>query len=159
MKYTKLVAAFVLLAVMTMALSCGGGSSSVDTALSQMEKAMEKVEKNKTSMTEADWKALEADLEQPAKILEEAMEGNSIGAMARLRIAAAMMRYVALLSEAALHTVTDSLNVHMEELNEKMEEINLADSLSIVGDQLKDALNSEELKNAIEELQNAQRKL
>ena len=159
MNYTKLIAAFALLAVMTMAISCGGGSSSVDAALSQMEKAMDKVEENKTSMTEADWKALAAELEQPAKILEEAVESNSLGAMARLRITAAMMRYVAILSEAALHTVTDSLNVHMEEFNEKMEEMNLSDSLSIVGDQLKEALNSEELKNAVQELQNAQRKL
>ena len=141
MKTTKtIIAATMLLAIMTMAVSCGG-SSPVDSALSKMEKAMDKVEKNKTSMTDADWKELNAELEETCKILEQALESNDVGVMKKLKISAVVLRYGLVVGEAALHTAVDSLNRQMEE--------------SGANDQLKEALNSDELKNAMEELQKA----
>ena len=140
MKVTKSIVAFALLAVMMMAVSCGGGSSSsVNSAISQMEKAIDKVEKNKASMTEADWKALEAELEEPAAILEAALESNSVGAMDKLKITAISLRYVAILSEAALSTINDSLSVFNEQLQEQ--------------------LNSDEMKDALKELEKGAKEL
>ena len=146
MKNIRTIAALALLAVMTLAMSCGGRGSSVDAALSQIEKAMDKVAENKTSMTEADWEMLGEELEQPAAILKDALESNDVSAMQKIKITAAMLRYTAVVSEAALHTVTDSLKI-------KMEEAHFADSLSAATDQLQKALNSDEMKEAMKELQ------
>ena len=139
-------------AIMFLTVSCGGKGASVDTALSQIEKAMQKVEKNKTSMTESDWKAFSDELEQPAKVLSDALESNDVGALKKLKISAVMLRYAAVVGEAALHTVTDSLKV-------KMEETHLADSIAAGIGQLQEALESDELKKAMEELQKELQKL
>ena len=133
------------------AVSCGGGgSSSVDAALSKIEKAIEKVEKNKTSMTEADWEALSKELEQPAKVLSDALENNQIGAMKKLKISAVMMRYAVVLGEAAIHTYSDSLKVVMDGVNtDELKE-------AVEGDDMKQAM--EEMKKAADELQKALKK-
>jgi len=135
------------MAIVFVATSCGK-SSSVDAALSQIEKAMEKVEKNKTSMTEADWKALEAELEQPGKVLSEALESSQVGALKKIKITATMMRYAALLSEAALHTMTVQI-----------EEAHLTDSIAAATEKLQEVLGGDEMKQAMEELQKASEEL
>ena len=141
----------VVVATAFVAVSCNKGAS-VDAALSQIEKAMEKVEKNKTSMTEADWKALEAELEQPAKVLNDALENNQVSVLKRVKISAVMMRYVAVISEAAMHTVSDSLKVIMENTH-------LADSISATVGNLQEVFDSDEMKQALEEMQKASEEL
>jgi|GEM_PF-1773217 hypothetical protein len=134
MKTAKSIVAIALLVVMMMAASCGGGgNAAINTAISQMEKVIDRVEKNKGSMTEADWKALEKELEEPAAILEAALENNSVSTMEKLKITAISIRYMAVLSEAALKTVNDSL--------------------SIFNEQIKEQLNSDEMKDALKELE------
>ena len=131
----------IIIAVIAMALitvSCGKGSS-IDAALSQIEKAMDKVEKNKTSMTEADWEALHEELEQSAKVLAEALESNQVGVVKKAKISMVMMRYVAVIGEAAMHTMKDALQEQIEEAGDNAE--------------LKELLESDELKQAMEALQ------
>ena len=144
-KFFKIV--IMALAITFVATSCGKGSS-VDGALSQIEKAVDKVEKNKTSMTEADWKALEKELEQPAKVLNEALESDQVSALKKIKISVTMLRYATVIGEAALHTASDSLKV-------KIEESHLTDSISVVNEQLQDILESDEVKQALQELQKA----
>ena len=131
------------IAIVFVAASCGKGSS-VDGAIAQIEKAMDKVEKNKTSMTEADWKALGEELEQPLQVLNDALESNQVGMMKKLKITAAVMRYAAVAGEAALHTVADSLKMVMDEL-----------PVSEITEQLQGTLDSDEMKEAMQELQKA----
>ena len=142
----------VAIAIVFVAVSCGGKGSSVDAALSQIEKSMDKVEKNKTSMTEADWKTLEAELEAPAKVLSDALESNKVGAMKKLKITTTMMRYVAVIGEAAMRTVTDSLKVIMDDTN-------LVDSISEGAEMLQELFGSDEMKEAMQELQKATEEL
>lgn len=139
------------IAITFAAVSCNKGSS-VDDALSQIEKAMDKVEKNKTSMTETDWKALNDELEQPAKVLSNALESNEVSALKKLKISAAMLRYASVIGEAAFHTASDSLKI-------KMEEMHLADSIFVVGNKLQEALESDEIKQALQELQEELQKI
>jgi len=136
---------FIIMAVaiVFIAVSCGKASS-VDAALSQIEKAIDKVEKNKTSMTEADWEAFSEELEQPAKVLSEALESNQVGAMKKIKISAVMLRYAAIIGEAAMHTMTD-----------KMVEMHLADSIAAVSNQLQEVLDGDEMKQAMQNLQKA----
>ena len=127
------------------AVSCGGSGSgsgtSVDAALSQIEKAMDKVEKNKTSMTPADWQSLSEDLEGPARVLNEALENDQIGTMKKLKISAVMLRYAVVAGEAALHTVSDSLKVKLEDKT------------------LQEFFSSDEMKDALQEVQKASEEL
>ena len=147
MKTTNFKLIIMAVAIVFVAVSCGKGSS-VDAALSQIEKTMDKVEKNKTSMTEADWKALSEELEQPIKILDDALESNQIGAIKKIKISAVMLRYMTVVGEAAIHTVTDSLKV-------KLEETHLVDSISAVSNKLQEVFESDEIKRAMQELQKA----
>ena len=141
----KIIIVAIVLAFV--AVSCGKGSS-IDAALSQMEKAMDKVEKNKTSMTTADWQALNEELEQPAKILNDALESDQVGALKKIKISAVVLRYAMVAGEAAMHTVTD-------ELKEKVEETHLADSISAATGLLQEVFESDEMKEALQGLQEA----
>jgi len=134
-------------AIALAAVSCGKGSS-IDAALSQIEKAMDKVEKNKTSMTTADWQALNDELEQPVKILNEALESDNVGALKKFKISAMVLRYAAVAGEAALHTASDSLKVVLGETN-------LGDSINVAAGQIQEALESDEMKQAVKEIMNA----
>ena len=125
-------------AALMLTAACGGGSSSVNSALSQMEKAMEKVEKNKTSMTTEDWKELDKELEDCVKVLNEALESEDVGTMTKLKISAVVLRYAAVAGEAALHTVTDSLKVQMGTEEES---------------QFKEVMESNEMKDVMKELE------
>ena len=140
------------IAITLTAASCGKGSS-VDAALSQIEKAMSRVEKNKTSMTEADWQALSNELEEPANVLNAALESDKVGVVKKLKISAAMLRYAAVLSEAVMHTVADSLSVVSSQLQESFESDEIKQALQGVfeGDEIKQAMS--ELQKVAEELQ------
>ena len=131
------------IAIVFLAASCGKGSS-VDAALSQIEKAMDKIEKNKGTMTEADWQAMSEELEAPFKILNDALENNQIGAMKKLKITAVLMRYAAVASGAAVNTMTDLLK-----------ESHLTDSISSIATKLQEEFDSDVMDQAMQELQNA----
>jgi len=148
MKTTNLKIIIAVIAIAVITVSCGSKGSSIDAALAKIEKAMDKVEKNKTSMTEADWKALEAELEQPAKVLSDALESNQVSTLKKLKISAAIMRYTVVLSEAAMRTAV-----------EQLEETHFADSIAAVTEQLHDVLAGDEMKQALQELQKATEEL
>jgi len=124
-------------------VSCGNKGSSVDAALSRVEKAMDKVEKNKKSMTEADWQALSEDLEEHVNVLADAFESDKVSTLKKLKISAALLRHAAVLSEAAFYTLTDSLSVVADEWQ----------------DELKEVFDSDEMKQAIQEMQKAAEEL
>jgi len=141
-----IVSSIVITLIITMVMiSCGGGSS-IDSALSQVENAMNKVEKNKTSMTEADWKALSDELEPSLKLLNDALESKDVSALKKIKISAVVLRYAAVASEAAFNTVADSLKV-------KMEETHLTDSIAKAINQVKEMVDSNQLEEVKQELQ------
>jgi len=96
-----------------------GGKNSVDDAISKIESSMKKIEKNKTSMTEADWKAVNAELEEPARVLKEALESDKVGALKKIKISAVMLKYVALVGEAGIHTATEELGKKLEQASKE----------------------------------------
>jgi hypothetical protein len=145
MKNVKFI--IIALAAAFLAAGCGSGNA-VDSALSQLEDAMQKVEKNKTSMTAADWEQFAKETEAPCKILNEAMDSKDVGALKKLKISAVVIKYTAVIGEAAMHTAVDSLSV-------KLQEAGVSDSIVGVTNQLKEALESDEVKNAVQELQKA----
>jgi ABC-type glycerol-3-phosphate transport system substrate-binding protein len=133
------------MAIAFIAVSCGSDSS-VDAALSQIEKAMDKVEKNKSSMTEADWQVLNEELEQPLSVLNKALEDNKVSALKKLKISAAALRFATVAGEAALHTVTDSLKIQIEDSQ-------------ITNEQIQEMFNNEEMTQAMQELEKVSEEL
>jgi len=114
MKNFKII--ILAIAIMFAAVSCGSGNA-VDTALSQVEKVMEKVEKNKTSMTEADWEAMSKELEQPLQVLQKALESNNVSWSKKMKISAMMLRYTAVATEAALNTAANESGLTVDSIS------------------------------------------
>ena len=104
-------------------------SSTVDQSILQIKKAIEKVEKNKDNMKEADWKAFEAEIEEPVKALYQAAESGQIGIEKRVQITALMGQLLSVVGDAGLENYTDEYN-SIDSIEENMNDISVAnDSL------------------------------
>jgi len=99
-----------------------GGKNSVDSAIDKIEASMKKIEKNKTSMTTDDWKAINAELEEPARVLKEAMDSDKVGALKKIRISAVLLKYVAVVGEAGIHTAAEELGKKLDEAKQATDE-------------------------------------
>jgi len=95
--------------IMLVAAACNR-TSTVDQSMLAIEKAIDKVEKNKKSMTEADWKAFEKEVEEPVKALNKAAEDGQIGPMKRIQLMTLMGRLMSVAGEAGLQNYLEQLN-------------------------------------------------
>jgi len=97
--------------IAAMCAGCGGGVSSVDQAISQVEKGLEKAEKNKGNMTKADWENLGKEMEEPLQVINEAMETNKIGLMERVKVMTLMSKWAVVAMEAGLIEIGNSIDI------------------------------------------------
>ena len=102
---------------------CGGGNSSVDKAISQVEKSIAKLEKNKGKITEEDWKILEKEVEEPMKVLVDAVDSNKVGAMAKLKIIALTARWATVVMQSGFGDVEKQLGNDYENLGKEIENL------------------------------------
>ncbi len=107
-----------VLAVIILA-SCGG-SSAVNQAIGQIEKAIEKVEKNKGNMTEADWETLEKEVEVPMKTLADALEAGKVGAMDKLKIITLMGKWTTVLMDAGIGEIEKQTGIDREDFDKEL---------------------------------------
>ncbi|MDR1746426.1 MAG: hypothetical protein LBR49_04060 [Tannerella sp.] len=113
---------FISVFVGIVAIAClagCGGKNSVDGSIDKIESAIKKIEKNKTSMTEADWKQVNEELEEPCRVLKEALDSDRVGALKKLRITGVMIKFAAIAGEAGLHTAADELGKKLQEKEEE----------------------------------------
>jgi hypothetical protein len=96
----KKIHLLLMIAGVMMLASCGG--SSVDKAISQIDKTIEKIEKKKGNMTDADWQAVQKEVEEPMKVLADALEKDKVGPLTKIKIIATTAKWVTVLSEAGL---------------------------------------------------------
>jgi len=90
----------IFVGIMIAAMCAGCSSSSpVDKAITQIEKALEQVEKNKGNMTEEDWQNLAKEVEEPLQVIQDALEADQTSAMDK-KIMALMAKWVVVVSEA-----------------------------------------------------------
>jgi len=76
-----------LIIICIIATLCAGcGSNPVDKAIAQVQKSIDKLEKNKGKMTEADWQSLQKETEAPLKVIADAMENNKVGPLDKIKI-------------------------------------------------------------------------
>jgi uncharacterized membrane protein (DUF106 family) len=118
-----------------------GGSNSVDKAISKVEKAVEKVDKNKGKMTEADWEALSKEVEEPLKVISDALENDRVGLMTKMKIVAVTAKWAAVIAQAGLSEFGKQMVEAGKELEKTTKE-------------LEDSGALKELEKAIQELSN-----
>ena len=130
-----------ILVFMVAIFAACGGSTSVDKAISQVEKAVEKVEKNKGNMTEADWDALSKEVEEPLKVISDALEKDKVGLMTKMKIVAVTAKWAAIITQAGLN-----------ELGKQMVEAGM--EIEKAAKELEDSGALNELQKAVQELGN-----
>ena len=106
--------------VAAMFAACGGGSP-VDKAISDMEKAFAKYEKNKGNLTADDWANLEKEVEEPLKVLNDAAESGKLGVMQQLKITAAIVKWAAVAMEAGFLEIEKETGINRENWGEELE--------------------------------------
>jgi len=113
----KLVIVCVIIAIFT---GCGG-SSSIDKAMGQIEKAIEKVEKNKGKMTENDWHNLEKEVEEPLKVLSDALEKNKVGAIQKIKLITLTAKWATVVMEAGFTEIEKATGIDRENWQTEIE--------------------------------------
>ena len=136
----------IMLGIITVILAgCGGGAQSVDQAISQVDKVIEKIEKKKGNMTEEDWRNFEKEAEQPMKVISDALENDKVGAMTKLKLIAVAGKWATTVSKAGLIEFQKQAGESLKELEKSKEGLGQE--------------SSNEIEKALKELEKAQKEL
>jgi len=153
----KLIITGIIVAVFA---ACGGASS-VDKAISRVEKAVEKVEKNKGKMTEADWETLAKEVEEPLKVISDALEKDKVGVMTKMKIVAVSAKWAAAISQVGLNELGRQMVEAGKEIEKTTKELEdsgalkeLEQAIQELGKENSDL--AKQLQEAAKALQNAQ---
>jgi len=95
----------------------------LDKSVSQVEKALEKVEKNKGKMSEEDWKNLEKELEEPLQVIANALESDKVGVLAKVKIVALAARWTAALAEAGINEIEKQTGVSRDNWEAELDKV------------------------------------
>ena len=111
----------IIIGIIAAMIAGCGGSSSIDKAISQVEKALERVEKNKGNMTEADWKILEKEMEEPLQVIANALENNKIGMVQRVKVMTMVAKWTAVAMEAGFTELEKQTGIDRENWGNELE--------------------------------------
>jgi len=136
---------FIVGIIVAMLVGCGGSSSSVDKAISQVDKVIEKIEKKKGNLTEQEWRDFEKEVEQPMKVISDAIENDKVGPMTKLKLIAVAGKWAAAVSKAGLIEYQKQAGESIKELEKAKEGL--------------DSESAKELENALKELEKAKKEL
>ena len=112
---------FIIIGIIAAICAGCGGSSSLDKAINQVEKALEKVEKNKGNMTETDWKALETEVEEPLQVIAKALEENKVGIVDRVKVITLVGKWSAVVMEAGFTEIEKQTGINRNDWNNELE--------------------------------------
>ena len=113
----KLILAVLIAAICT---ACGG-SSPIDRSIKQVENALERVEKNKTNMTRADWEALGQEMEAPLTVINEALDTDQIGVVGKVKVVMLVAKLTAFMAEAGVSTLEKETGIDRENFGTELE--------------------------------------
>jgi len=106
--------------IAALCMGCGS-SSSLDQAISQVEKTLEKVEKNKEKMTQADWEALAKEVEQPLEVINHALETNQVGVMGTIKVLALVGKWTVVAAEYGISQIERETGIDREDFGKELE--------------------------------------
>jgi len=113
----KIIIIGIIIALCT---ACGT-SSSVDKAMSQIEKSIAKIEKNKGNMTEDDWNNFQKEVEEPLKVIYEALESDKVGFTQKLKILTLTAKWTTAVAEAGFLEIGKDIDFDSENFKEEIE--------------------------------------
>ena len=96
-------------------VNCGLREVSGRQSNGKIDKSIEKVEKNKDKMTKKDFEALDKEMEEPLKVLNDALENDEVGALDKLKIVGKVTKWAAVLVSAGFKVVGDELGKELKE--------------------------------------------
>lgn len=122
----KIIYLLLLAFAVSSIVSCGGKSEG-KTAISEMEKIVEKVEQNKDVLTADEWKELAVSFEKNEKIANKAADENKLGITGNMKLLALTARWETvygqrmMLQEIApkLSEILEGAGDELKELSEK----------------------------------------
>lgn len=88
-------------------------------------------------MTEADWQILEKEMEEPLKVIADALENNKVSMMERVKLMTVVGKWSVVIMEAGFSEIEKQTGIDRENWGNELEKA------------------SEELQKAAEELQKA----
>jgi Cu/Ag efflux pump CusA len=106
--------------ILCLGVACGGGSS-VDSAIRQVEKALERVEKNKDTMTKADWEALDKEMTGPLEVINAALESDEIGIVGKVKVVMLVTKITAVMAEQGAKYIEQETGIDREQWGEELE--------------------------------------
>lgn len=109
----KILVILACMASIILIVACA--KSRVDKALDKIDKSIKKVEKSKDKMTKADFEALDKEMEEPLKVLNDALEDDEVGALDKLKIVGKVTKWAAVLVSAGFKTATDEIGKELKE--------------------------------------------
>ena len=130
----------IIIGIITAIFAGCGGKSSVDRAITQVEKALEKVEKNKGNMTEADWRSLEQEVEESLQVIANAIESNKVGMMERLKLMTLAAKWATVTMEVGLSEIEKQTGIDRENWGDELEKA--AKEIEKAAQELEKALNN-----------------
>ena len=72
-------------------------------------------------MTEADWKNLEKEVEEPLQVIANALENNKVGVMERIKVMTLVTKWTAVLMEAGFTEIEKSTGIDRENWSNELE--------------------------------------
>ena len=136
---------YLLIFVMAVTLMVSCGRNEVKQSLQQMEKIVEKAEKEKDKLSKEEWKTLAEQFEAQEKKLNEASEANKIGMLDQVKRLGLTTRWAAASGPSTLNDMFEKMG----------EELKADDGSSLKGlnemlGSIKDAITSEETNGSEE---------
>ena len=119
----KIIYLLLLTFALTSIVSCGGQNEG-KTALREMEKIVERAEKDKDSLTDEEWKELAVSFEANEKIASQAAEENKLGVAGNMKLIALIARWAtAYGARMIVPEMTPDMNESLKNLGSDLERL------------------------------------
>jgi len=115
---------FITLCIIAIFFAACGGKTSLENDIAKIEKAIEKFEKNKGKMTEADWQSLNDEVEIPLQNIQKALESDKVGAFQKMKLFALTAQWAAVLLDAGFNEIENQTGIKRENWGEELEKFN-----------------------------------
>ena len=111
----------LVISIIVSLLACCGNSSSLDSEIKQIDKAIEKIEKSKDSMTPSDWEALEKEVEKPLQTIQDAIESGKLNSVQRIKLITVTARWSVAVMEAGFSEIEKQTGIERDKWGEEIE--------------------------------------
>lgn len=118
----KLIYLILFAFAVTSIVSCGGQNEG-KTALREMEKIVEKAEKDKDKLTAEEWKELAVEFEKNEKIASEAADNDKLGIAGNMKLLGLTARWATAYGPRMMQDMLPNLSEPLENLGSDLQKL------------------------------------